>query len=273
MTQTTLVIVSDEHINSAVGLCKPEINLDDGGTYHVSRGVRWLWNCWLDFCQQASAAPGRKIAILNGDLGELDTKRRSYQLITPNKATIQRMVMDTIEPLLSVVDQVYVMRGTAAHTGKSAWLEEAIGNDLTNSVKQDDAGSWWHLRAVVEGIRLDIAHHASMGGLPWTAKNAANKLAAETVFTYVEEYQQPAPHLVIRSHNHRRADSYDNFSVRVIFTPAWCLPTENEMRNGKYNQRADNGALLITCEDGKYKYDGPVLYRPAESRRLWRMKM
>ena len=273
MTTTTLAIVADLHVNSTVGLCTPVVNLDDGGTYHASPSQRWLHSCWLDFCEKVKASPGRKVAIINGDLGELDIKRRSYQLVSPNKATIVSLVLDVLSPLIEVVDQVYVMRGTAAHTGKSSWLEEAIAQDIITAVHSPEAASWWHIRAKVEDVRLDVAHHASMGGLPWTAKNAANKLAAETIFTYAEEYQQPAPHLVIRSHNHRKADSYNNFSVRTIFTPAWCLPTENEMRNGKYNQRADNGGTLITCQDGQYTYNGPVMYKPAESKRLWRLKM
>lgn len=269
---TTLVIVSDLHINSTAGLCTPVVSREKGD-YHAHRPQRELWESWLDFCSKAQAAPGRKVAIINGDIGELDAKRRTYELITPNKAEILAMIPEVIEPLIKIVDQVYVMRGTPAHSGKGAWLEEAIGNDLTNSVKQGKVASWYHLRAVVEGIRFDFAHHASMGGLPWTAANAANKLAAKTIFQYADQYQQPSPHLVIRSHNHRTADSYNNHSTRAIFTPCWSLSTEYGFRNGHENDLPHIGGMLITCDSGKYEYNGPVLYKPAESRKIWRLQI
>ena len=42
--------------------------------------------------------------------------------------------------------------------------------------------SWWHLKLVAAGVSLDIAHHASMGRLPWTRPSSATKLAAVTMF-------------------------------------------------------------------------------------------
>lgn len=269
---TTLVIVSDLHVNSTAGLCTPVVNRESG-TYHAHRPQRELWESWLDFCKRAEAAPGKKIAIVNGDLGELDTKRRTYELITPNKAEVMAVIPEVIEPLIKIVDSVYIIRGTPAHTGKGAWLEEAIAHDLTNSAKQGTAASWYHLRAVVEGVRIDIAHHASMGGLPWTQANAANKLAAKTIFQYADQYKQPTPDLVIRSHNHRYADSSSNFHTRAIFTPCWSLSTEYGFRNGHENDLPHIGGMLISCQDGAYTYDGPVMYRPAESKRLWALKI
>lgn len=271
---TTLAIVADLHVNSTVGLCTPVVNLDDGGTYHASPSQRWLHSCWLDFCAKVQASPGRKVAIINGDVGELDTKRRSYQLISPNKATIVSLVLDVLSPLIEVVDQVYITRGTCAHTGKSAWLEEAVASDITNVVRESKAAaSWWHIRSVCEGVRLDIAHHAQMGGLPWTEKHAALRLAEKLMWRYAITHGQPPPHLAIRSHNHRTADSYNNYDTRVLFTPAWCLPTEYNYRAGHENDLADYGGMLVTCQDGAYTYDEPVLYHPAESRRLWKLKM
>ena len=114
-----LICVSDLHINSTVALSPPVVNLDDGGTYHASRGQRWLWECWLDFTERVTGLPGRKVLLINGDMGELDTKRRSNQLITVNKANIQRLVLDTLEPLVTAVDSLIVIRGTMAHTGKA----------------------------------------------------------------------------------------------------------------------------------------------------------
>jgi hypothetical protein len=272
---TTIIAASDLHINSTVALCKPLVQLDDGGSFHPSRAQRWLWGGWLEFCQHSASQPGRRIAVLNGDIGELDTQRRSLQLISTNKDTIIRLVIDTLEPLLSVVDAVYVVRGTAAHSGKSAWLEEHIANDLDHAVKAAPAKteppfSHWHIRATCDGVRLDIAHHAHMGGAPWTRLNGAQNLASKMIFQYAR-MGQPAPHVAIRSHMHQWADSYDAQATRVIMLPAWSLKTEYIYRIGEENTVSDIGGLFAVCEDGHYKIE--KFRHEAPRRNVWATKM
>jgi hypothetical protein len=271
--KSAVIVVGDLHINSKVALSPPRVQLDEGGSYHSSRGQRWLWRSWNDFWDQVKddTKGYRRIVVFNGDMGELDINRRSYQLITPNKATITGMVLDTLEPAIALADLIYVIRGTQAHTGKSAWLEEDIAQDLDNAV-HDGGASWWHLRAVASGVKFDICHHASMGGLPWTEKNAANKIAKIVVDRYMIDMEQKPPDITIRSHNHRWNDSADNFKTRAICLPCWSMMTEYGYRIGKENSIADVGGAVVFCEDGEYtvkKYK----YIPPESRRVWRKKM
>src|SRR5512139_2498323 len=156
-TLTILIVASDLHINSKVAISPKTVDIDDGATYHASRGQRWLLDCWTDAVNtiRRDYSDERRILILNGDLGELDTKRRSYQLITPNKAVILRMILQVIEPMVDLAAAVYVVRGTQAHTGKSAWLEEAIADDLDNAVHSPESSSWWHIQRKVEGCKVD----------------------------------------------------------------------------------------------------------------------
>lgn len=267
-----LIVVSDLHINSTVALAPPGIALDDGGTYHASKEQHWLWRCWNDFIDQCRGLAGRKIVIFNGDLAELDAKKRSVQLISFNKATIQKLALETISPLVDIADGVIVLRGTAAHVGKSAWIEEAIANDLEHTIRHSpEIASWQHFRGVADGVRLDIAHHASMGSLPWTRANAANSLAAKILQLYAARIKQPAPDIALRSHNHLKADSYDNFPTRVIFTPCWTLATEFSYRVGRENDVADIGGTIIHCDGGNYSVE-KVDY-PLETKRIWTMKI
>lgn len=101
--KTAIIAFGDTHINSTVALCTPKVQLDDGGTYHASRGQRWLWDMWLEYIAWAKdMTDGYKRAVLiNGDLAELDTKRRSNQIITANKATIQATIRDVLDPLMT----------------------------------------------------------------------------------------------------------------------------------------------------------------------------
>lgn len=271
--RTAVIAVSDMHINSTVALLKPTVNLDDGGTYHASRTQRAMWESWLDFWDEAGKLPAkRKIGVFNGDIGELDTKRRSSQLVTLNKATIQSMVLDVLEPALDVLDAVYVIRGTMAHTGKNGWLEEAIANDITINMPGKTTASWWHLRAKADGVRFDVSHHANMGGLPWTEKNAGNKIASIIVWRYLVNMKQPAPQVTLRSHNHRYADSGGNFETFAVCLPSWSILTEFAYRTGKENDVSSIGGVWFICENSKYQYDMRI-YKPQKSRRIWALKM
>jgi hypothetical protein len=271
---TTVVVVSDLHINSTVALCTPSINLDDGGTYKASKAQRWLWNCWLDMWEHKIPllSVGDKILIINGDMADIDIHKRSHQIISRNNATIQSMVLDTIEPAIDWANRIYIIRGTAAHNGKSAWLEEAIAQDLDNTVQDSNSASWWHLRSTCDGVKFDIAHHASMGNLPHTSANAANKVAFLAQYRYKVDMGQPAPDIAIRSHNHRYADSGGNYKTFAILTGAWTIATEHVYRIGQENTLADINANMLVCDNGTYKHTR-IDYDYPEVKRIWKKKM
>ena len=275
MTKTAIIAISDLHINSTVAICTPTVNKDDGQTEHASRTQMWLWRSWLDFIRQVEIDTQgmRRVLVVNGDLGELDTQKRSIQLMTLNKATILRMVVDVLEPALSIADKALIMRGTSAHTGKSSWLEEATAKDLDGVMPQaEDIFSHWHYRGVCEGVRLDIAHHVNAGGLPWNKGNAANKLAARTLWQYKVQRDALAPHLVVRSHNHQYSSSGDNFETTAVLTPAWTVLTEYGYRIGLENVISDIGGVVIFCDDGKWEIK-KYLFQPKEAKQVWKMTL
>lgn len=268
---TTVLLAGDTHINSTVGLCTPTVDRDDGGTYHASRNQRALWESWLDFWGRDY--PGRKVAILNGDIGELDTKRRSTQLITTNKAEILRLVIDTLEPVYNAVEKVIFIRGTMAHTGKAGWLEEALAHDCEIAIKQSKkVASWYHFRGTIGGARFDVAHHVSMGRLPWTAPNAANKLAALATYHYKVELTEKPPDVTARSHNHRYADSGGNFETWAVCLPAWQLIIEYGYRIGGEFSLSTIGGVVVIIEDGRIVSKEPVIYKPKASK-VWALKI
>src|SRR3990170_2975099 len=162
---TILAVVSDTHINSSVGLSPLSVNLDDGGTYHASKGQRWLWHNWLDFWQSVGECVTKHTqgkdkpnvwTVFNGDLVEGDGKNRSHQLITHNDTTAMRIALDAIQPALEASERVFVIRGTAAHVGLSASLEEKIAIDIEAvKCKETDTYSWWTLLLDCDGVLFD----------------------------------------------------------------------------------------------------------------------
>lgn len=270
-----VVVVQDMHINSSIGLCVPSLPLDDGGQYRASRSQRWLWDCWTDFIAKVRSIENHRIVVvLNGDTGELDVRRRSSQLVSPNKATIQRLAIDVLSPLVDIAEAVFVIRGTLAHVGKSSWLEEAIAQDFDNVVPcSEGVASWWHLRHVYSGVRFDMCHHARMGSMMRTQANYANVLAFDTITAY-HAMEEVAPNIIYRGHNHRRADSGSNFEKTIaIMGPAWQLKTEFVYRIGGENSISDIGGDIFYCQDGLYEWD-PVKYKPKNiGRKVWALKL
>lgn len=262
-----LIAIGDLHINSTVAVCPPVVHLDDGGSYHPSPGQRWLNECFIDFTGKVKALPGEKVLMILGDLGELDVKRRSNQIITTNKATIQAIALDTLAPLVDAVDKLIIIRGTMAHTGKSQWLEEAIARQYDHAVHDSrcDNASWYHFRGVIGGKRVDAAHHTSMSGIPGNAPNATVNLAKRVIWAYAYEYKQPLPDLVLRAHNHKYADSGGNYEFKVVCLPCWTLTTEYGYRIGRELDLSDIGGVI----NGEL-----VRYRARnDTRRIWALKI
>jgi len=244
--------IGDTHINSTRALAMPTSYWDDGGSYEISDDQRELWRAWNDMLEKVSKVKRRDrpfYLILNGDLVE-DNFHPTTQTISHNHNDLIKHAVAVFEPLCKIADSVFFIRGTEAHTGLSGELEERLAGNFDNVVPSRTALSWWHLRAEFGGAKFDISHHASMGGLPWTEKNAANKVAAIIRSSYAA-LGEKEPQVVLRSHVHRVSDSGINYLPMRAFTlPCWSLFTSYSYRIGAENRPPDLGALLFEIEGG-----------------------
>lgn len=263
---TIVAIVSDIHANSTTAVCPPVVHLDDAGQYRASRPQRWLWARWVAFWQAvAERREGhRLIIVLNGELADINS-HPTTQMISRNPADALRLSAEVLAPALALLgedDRIYVTRGTEAHSGQSAHLDETVASDIGATGPDDDRASWWRLRLQVDGVRFDIAHHPPGGGgrLPWTAGNFANRLAAMGVFSAAQRRERP-PDLYVRGHVHRPGDSYDAFATRALVLPSWQLTTSYGHRIG--GDPLPVGGAIVTCDKGQYQvekhfWDWPV---------------
>ena len=259
-----VAIISDLHAGSTVGLCPPRFTLDDGGDYVSSAAQRWLWRNWNHFWAKVKVTAEEHdaliVSICNGDLVD-GNHFRTTQTVTPNETGMMRLASKVLEPIIKLSDEIYIVRGTAVHTGSSGRLEEKIADDITTVVRDEKRASWWYLPLNINGTIFDIAHHGRLGRLPWTTPNAVNSLAGQIIIHYAETGHKP-PDVVIRSHLHRYADTGGNFdSIRVVATPAWQLIT-GYVHRLQPGALADIGGLIFTCfPKGRYEME-LVRYRP-----------
>jgi len=166
---------------------------------------------------------------------------------------------------LNKTDRIFITRGTAAHVGSSASMEEKLGIDV-GAEKVGDNWTWWELLLDCENVRFDIRHHGPLGRLPHTRGNALNRRAVELMLRYAN---QRCPDVGIQSHNHRFATSSDEYPIKVYSLPAWQLTTEFINRIGNI-EPADIGGAIFVCDQGKYT---PIIkrYYPTETK-PWSIK-
>lgn len=246
-----LAATGDLHGNSTAGLCPPEIELDDNGTYNANPLQLEMWKYWnedirflKDFASNGVLrAPAPIIGILGGDMGEGDAKDRSNQLITRNEKTIFSIATENIEPFANVCEKMYALRGTAAHVGKSASLDELIADNFDNVVRvSKNIASRWELKLNIDGYRIYASHHPPSMTNP---VNAAIKLR-DLYLSYGEE----PPDLGIYFHIHHLRDSGETMKPRVMSSPCWQVRTEHTHRI-PIMQAPQIGMLIFEITDGK----------------------
>lgn len=265
MAKAAVVAFSDLHIGSTVGLCPANVELDDGGRYGATKAQMWLLDCWRRAWQQvAKLTEGYEVlAVCNGDAVDGD-HHGTFQLWSRNPEDQIRVACEMLAPVQQFAHRLLMVRGTEAHVGGSAWLEEAIGHRLeTEPCPATGTHSWYRLPLVAGGVRFFVAHHASMGGKELSRGTAAAGLAVDTM-TYCAIHRLTMPDVVVRSHNHRWADSGTTYPVRAVGLPAWQLGTAYISRRTPMSV-ADVGLCVWLCEGGSYAMH-PIRYTPKEDR-------
>jgi len=273
-----LSVVSDLHCGSTVGLCPPKVDLDDGGHYAQSKAQRWLWDGWHTYWESVekkrNKAKADLIVVCNGDATD-GHHHGTTQVLSGNPIAQMTVVAEVLRAPLALKPEALVfVRGTEAHVGPSASSEERIATGLLKDGRpvltdsETGSASWWKWMALIQGVKLDFAHHGKIGTRPWTKMTAVYSAAYE-IWTEYHMRGYDHPNLAIRSHMHRYADTFNASPTRLIQTAAWQLATAYVHKIAP-NSLADIGALTITIRDGKYEVE-PFFLTPAE-RPVWEIK-
>lgn len=267
-----LAVVSDLHVGSTVGLCQSEpVELDDGGTYTPSRLQQWLHANWQDFWKRVEKAKRRADGfgvLCNGDL--VDGDHHGTPQIVTRDLNVQLYVLKKLfEPVLALSPTTcVVVRGTEAHVGKGAAMEESFARWVRArgvTVPGDRATgmvSHWHFRGTIGGHVVDAAHHGRMGARPWTRAGVAGNLAAQIVMEAATR-GDPIPEVAFRSHYHTHIDTHHMFPTRLLQTPGWQFHTAYAHRVVP-EVLSDIGGLLVSFEPNKPPEVEAALYKPVK---------
>jgi hypothetical protein len=248
------------HAGGTTALCPDVVTLDDGGGYHASKAQRWLMQCWRDYWARDEARRralnAELYCVFNGDLVE-GAHHKTTQILSENPNAQAAVLNAAIAvPLALNPDRIVIIRGTEAHVGQSASAEERIADGLRRdkrpivSEPETRAASWWHWRAELQGVRVDITHHGKLGLLPRTRGSGIVLYAWNILDEHAADGHQP-PHLCLRGHNHKRGDSGSACPVRVVATGAWQLGT-GHVHKVQADSLADIQGVIVTIDGGEY---------------------
>ncbi|MCS7107730.1 MAG: hypothetical protein NZ902_06485 [Acidilobaceae archaeon] len=220
-------IVSDLHVGSPVGLL--------GGRRSKKHARRRnelqerLWEYWKDLWKTPY-----DILVLNGDLMDLK--------YWDDVDELQVALIDVLEEVPGIREkELYIVEGTKNH--------ERFFQGVVSEFKPVGGRTFEFLSLSVEGKTLNIAHHPELGGGTIYPGTVLSKTALFARVAYGRGKVVKVPDVIVRSHYHYFA-AYQDSSITVVQTPAFCYQDDYAVKKGLFRFIPDIGAVdLVVSED------------------------
>jgi hypothetical protein len=228
---TNWIVISDFHFGCQLGLCPPtHVRLDEGGHYQPNIIQRKMWNFWDEFCNVWIPTVTRNEEygiIINGDIID-GVHHSSTHQISHNLTDQKNIAMQVLEPIIAKCNgALYITRGTEAHSGPSARVEEDIAKQLKAIPNKVGQYSRYDLWKRLGSHLIHIMHHIGTTTSSAYESTAVNR---ELVDSYNEaaRWGERAPSIIIRSHRHRHIKvslPSDLGDAIAEVTPGWQAKT------------------------------------------------
>lgn len=211
-----LVVISDPHVGSTVGLCPPMTELADGSGYIPNPIQEWIWSQWLEFrIHLKEKLHGRRWGlVLNGDLID-GVHHKTTQVIHPDVGIHIRTAIEVLDPLAKEAVYTYVVRGTESHVGTS---ESTIGK-VIGALPVGKEHSAHHWLIDVNGCLVSAKHHIGSTARTWTRATALGASLANERLEAANGGRR-LPNVILRAHRHVPG-LYKDPSGMIVVTPAW----------------------------------------------------
>lgn len=211
-----LVVISDTHVGSTLGLCPTITELADGSHYLPNPIQDWIWERWLAFRLHVHGKlEGRRYGlVINGDCIE-GNHHRTLELIHPDVGVHIATAIEVLSPVAKDAAFTYMVRGTECHVGTA---ENGIGKAL-GAVMSGKAYSAHHWSIDVNGCLCSFKHHIGSTARTWTRATA---LGASLANERIEALNagRPIPKVLGRAHRHVPG-LYKEPGCCMVITPSW----------------------------------------------------
>src|SRR3990172_1434458 len=260
-----VIVISDLHVGSRVGLQPPIVYLAEDDEHKANALQLEAWNFWVQGFWPYVWERGKKrkatTIILNGE--GIDGDHHATNLIWSRDPMEQAGVaIEILEPVRKRADSFYVIRGTSAHVGSTGAADEHIAKQLKASFPRKSEAdrvenrrrSAYHLKLIRAGVLFDISHHgANPGRRMWTYGNELRSYCLTIILDCLVTNRRP-PDAIVRSHVHHKVwETVRDYGHKceAFISPAWQWKTEFAHKVVSHEDVSDVGGLIIDVADGK----------------------
>lgn len=256
-----VLFVNDLHAGHEVGLWPDRgLPMPDGRELPLNAGQQYLLKCWKHLQQTAKDEIHPDILVVNGDLVDGE-QRKSYgaEAATTIIPAQMKAAVKLLEPLVALVKEVFVCRGTPFHDGTRGMIAEGVAESLGAVGPNPEWHSWSLLDLNIQGVILNVQHSISVA----TGFYRATPLDREGMWSALagKEGKAPKADAVIRAHAHVYVH-VEHPSKHIVLSPAWQLQTEYMRRYSAYRMIPDIGAVVLEIDPkAKERREDPVTVR------------
>ena len=217
-----LVVVSDTHCGSVVGLMPPNFETSEGNKIAHNAVQNFLWESWLDAVRfvEDTLAGSAYALVLNGDAIEGD-HHGTKQIWSKDIADHVECAGQVLGMLSRRANKTYIVRGTECHTHNTEVTLGKILNAEKNPDSKLPAFDRLHLR--VAGVPCAFRHHIGTSVKSWTESTALAGALAEEIIQAVRNGEEP-PRVVCAAHRHKFGVIQNAHGMCVV-SPPWQMLT------------------------------------------------
>ncbi len=194
----TLIVVSDLHAGSVVGLAPPTTRTKDGN--HITHGEnlhqQWLWANWLEGIKRAKQiVKGSNAALLvNGDATEGVHHRNEADTLAADIEVHVSMAEHCLAPFADIVEKTFVTLGTECHTKN---METLLAQRL--GAEEGKAKDKWLIN--INGCLVDAAHHMPTTSRAYLEASHLSICMGNARLNYLRAGHK-VPSVFLRGHRH-----------------------------------------------------------------------
>lgn len=244
-----IVTIADTHCGSSVGLAPPTVRLDDGHVVHIEGHSKFIWQCWGNFWDWVydRLAGEPFVLVHNGDVVD-NQHHGTLQVISGNPALQKSVAVRVLEPHTKKAAAYYQIRGTPAHTGEQAHLEEDIAKTLGAKGESADTLSRYELWVQLGKEIIHFAHHIPTSSAHAYKSSPAMRLMAQA-FADAGEWGLKPPTMMVRAHGHDYIE-VKRPNCRVVVCPCWQAKTGWIWKKDTISQPVIGGLLIRLGSEG-----------------------
>ena len=251
------IVIGDTHIGSSSGLAYTP-DLEKPNIWQ-----KWIFKVYanhflpdiekyIDEVQKRYGAIDHIHLANGGDMGDLDTKKRSSanEYWAVNEKQVTANAKKLFDPLWKMCDSAHFIRGTRSHVGTGGGVDEAIADDCDITIPKDRHNkSWYDWEYKLAGVHVQMQHYGKNKS-KWGDESLLSALRSEVILDRASN-NELIPDICYRFHFHYPMQTDPDKYPRMIGNAAWQLPYEYIYERDPVGRTNLIGGYICVFRDGE----------------------